>query len=1167
MKSKLLNSGIVYTTDNCIGCNKCISGCIAVGANVVEKNKSTGGYSVKVDPTKCVLCGNCVSTCVHHARTYRDDTEQFFNDLKQGEKISILISPTLFTDYEKEYNNILGYLKHLGVNHVYNTAYGGDLMVWVCMNFIKSFGLTGVISQYCPVIVNYLEKYKPQLLSYLLPVQSPVICTAIYAYDCLKNTDKFAYITPCIASKHEISDVNTYGKVTYSVTFERLMEHLREVDISQYSADDELSYGLGALISMSGGLSDNVKGYIGFNEVLIQTAGPNKIFPYFDHYHKEVVETSSQLPFLVDAQCCTDGCNFGTGTDCGVELRNKMTFSAHRAKENAYQSGNVSTAYNYIERFNGLNKRFEGVGLSSFVRQYDATRILPDVNISDKKFEQIYRSMFKKTEEQRHTDCGSCGYKSCKDMAYAIAIKTNHKENCINYSKEYIRRETEKRNKLMEEISKMNIELKQSAQLKSNFLANMSHEIRTPMNAIIGMAEMALRGEIPNEERGYIQQIKSSGRSLLAIINDILDFSKIESGKMEINETQYRIMSIVNDTVNIVMVRIGEKDINLIVDVDPEIPATLYGDDVRIKQILVNLANNAIKFTDSGYVKLSIQRSVEDGITYLHFAVIDTGIGIRKDDVAKLFNSFQQVDSKRNRNVEGTGLGLAISREFVNLMHGTISIESVYGKGSTFKFDIPQNVVDESPSALVKNHDTLKIASYIQNLHILESFNASAATLKVQNVQCDVEDDIYNAVECGASFIFVDYASWNLPVQQLAAECPSVQFVVIVDQRKEIIATSTVPVKKLHLPIYSLNLCMVLNDQEIVDPDVRATEFKFEAPDANILVVDDNEINLTVAKGLLSPLHMNISTASGGAKAVQMVKQKRYDIIFMDHMMPDIDGVEATHMIRALDGEYYKNAPIIALTANAINNVRDMFISEGMNDFVPKPIEMLDITSKLRKWLPPEKIKIITADNEDDNQSTGKSDLIKIEGVDVKAGIALAGNLNLYHIILADYHKVIEKKAELIEKYEHDGNIEAYTIEVHALKSASKLIGATKLSNLAAQLEESGIKRDIATIKTKTRILLEMYRNYIDYLAPYAAKVTEKTISTISPDELVKKLDAICDALNDFDIDGGKALSDELNACTFDGKQAELCKKLIEAVDELEYDTAIEIAQEWKETL
>ncbi len=1165
MKLQELNSGIVFTNDSCIGCNKCISGCIAVGASVVVRDETSGRYSVLVDPNKCIFCGTCIEMCVHQARTYRDDTDEFFAALERGERISILVSPTLLTDYEKQYHNILGYLKHTGVNHIYNTGFGGDLMVWVYMNFIRDYGLSGIVSQVCPVITNYLEKYRPELLPYLMPVQSPVMCTAIYVKEYLNIDDKLAFISPCIASKQEIDDVNNYGLVSYNVTFERLMQRLEGIDLSVFRADDEVDYGLGALVPMAGGLSDNIERYIGFNEVLIQTAGPDNIFPYFEHYYKEV-SGDGQLPFLIDALSCTNGCNFGTGTRCGVELRNEMTFSAHHLKEHAYRSGMESRASNPTERFEILNQKFAEFDLCSFVRQYDLTRAIPETVISEAQIEEIFDSMYKYEDVDRHADCGSCGYMTCRAMAQAIATNVNHKENCINYSKGRIRRETEKTNQLLEEISLMNEELMVSTQLKSNFLANMSHEIRTPMNAIIGMAEMALRCHLGEEERGYLHQIKASGRSLLAIINDILDFSKIESGKMELNETEYEVMSIINDTVNIVMTRIGEKDIHLIVDADPEVPYSLYGDDIRIKQVLVNLANNAVKFTRKGCVELQLHyekpKDCDDEIDLI-LSVSDTGIGIKPEDVEKLFTSFQQLDSKRNRNEEGTGLGLVISREFVRLMHGEISVESTYGVGSTFSFRIPQKVVDVRPSVAVKDESAIKTCSLIKNAYVREGLLKAVRELKLDHRDCRSLQELEQAVEQGAQFAFISYLCWDEATDRFAREnADKVQTIVIVDPRKDVVDKPYI--RKLNQPVYSLNIASVINHEslDIFTHANHEEEFRFEAPEAKILIVDDNTINLTVAKGLLSPLHMDIQTAISAQEALAMLVKQEFDIVFMDHMMPDIDGVEATHMIRELGGAY-KDLTIIALTANAVNDAKEMFLREGMNDFVAKPIEMLDITAKLRKWLPPEKIKQLTVP---EPSAAPKAVQLEIEGLDVAAGINLSGTLDLYLSVLADYVDVIEKKADLIEQYEKESNLASYTIEVHALKSASKLIGATDLSNMAARLEHCGHLGEWDEIHADTDELLRRYRSYLPILAPYARAAVEANVE-MDAQEITGHLSALLPALDDFDIDAAKAVTDTLRTCRLSEADSQLCLALCEAVDEMEYDDAAEKAKAWMEHL
>lgn len=1158
-----LNTGLIFTNSNCIGCNKCISGCHAPGANVVVKEKDSNKYTIAVNPNNCILCGGCLTDCLHDARTYKDDTDSFFEALKNGEHISILVAPSLLSDYEEQYNNILGYLKDLGVRHIYNTSFGADIMVWVYINLIQSHGLKSAISQFCPIIVNYCEKYNPELLPSLMPVQSPMMCTAIYARDYLNITDKLAYISPCIASKYEMDDVNTYGKVSYNVTFERLMDHLKGTDITPFYAEDEAAYGLGGLISMSGGLSDNIELYVGFDEVLIQITGSNNIFPYFEHYNKEV-HTQGELPFLVDALNCTNGCNFGSGTNCGIEFQNKMAFSAHRAKEKVYKSGIVPIGSNYSERINKLNKRFENLELCSFIRQYDLTRKIEQVTLSEETIDHVFISMYKYTEEQRHTDCGSCGHRTCYHMACATGANINHKENCINYSKERIRLETEKTNRLLDEISAINEELRNSAQLKSNFLANMSHEIRTPMNAVIGMAEMALRGNLPNEERSYIQQIKASGRSLLAIINDVLDFSKIESGKMEINEVEYAVMSIINDTVNMVMSRISEKDITLIVEADPEIPFILYGDDIRIKQVLTNFASNAIKFTASGSVKISMHHTRNNDTITLSISIQDTGIGIKDDDLGKIFSSFQQVDSTRNRNIEGTGLGLAISKEIVHMMGGEIHVKSIYGKGSTFSFCIPQKIVNDTPSVTICKEGIIHLASCINNRYVRESFEFAIAKFQTVDIKCSFLADIEEAVANGVEFVFIDYPLWNKKMKEFAKKSKNTQFIIIVDPRKDIVPESYV--RKLNQPVYSLSIAAIFNNESEKDfQNISATgDIRFVAPDAQILIVDDNIINLTVAKGLLSPIGMNITCASGALEAIYLIENNHYDLVFMDHMMPDIDGVEATHMIRKKEGDYFKNLPIIALTANAINDAKKMFLREGMDDFVAKPIEMLDIISKLRKWLPKEKIKSLGL-NEIKPVPQNEFEIPEITGLDVKVGLSLSGNWEFYTKILSDYYAVIEKKVNLIETYVANENILNYTIEVHALKSSSRTIGATALGDLAAKLEKYGLEKEINLIKELTPELLVLYRSYIPILKPFFQPDIIEAIHDITPIKLKEKLTLLCDALDSFDIDSAKEVVNELQSFRFEQEEQEILKKLCVSVKNLEYEEAFFLGKKWIE--
>ena len=542
---------------------------------------------------------------------------------------------------------------------------------------------------------------------------------------------------------------------------------------------------------------------------------------------------------------------------------------------------------------------------------------------------------------------------------------------------------------------------------KSNFLSSMSHEIRTPMNAIVGMTEVLLRGEHSRETVEYLNNIKVSGDALLTIINDILDFSKIESGKMDIVEGKYSPRAMINALKMIFENRAAGKPIELLYDIDENIPAVLMGDEHRLRQIIINLVNNAIKFTDRGFVKVSVKsEKIDEETVQIYFSVQDTGIGIKEEDLPKLFGSFQQVDVKKNHKKEGTGLGLAISKQLVELMKGTIGIKSQYGEGSTFYFEMPQTVV-----------------AYTMD-------EAEAISLG--------QDDL---------------------------------------------------------------------------------DMNFVAPNAHILLADDNELNRKVAIALLEPFKMNIELAVDGRDALDKALASKYDLVFLDHMMPELDGVEVCREIRKQEDEYYKALPIVALTANATFEAREMFLSEQMNDFVAKPIQMSEISRCIRKWLPAELIEDATNTAKPKMQQVveDKDDkLLDIEGIDLMTGLKNAGSKQLFIDLLTDFYKRIDLKSDKLEKSLAAGEIKEYTIEVHALKSTARMIGAIKLSEMSYELEMHGKAGEVDAIREKSPAHLKLYRSYKDKLKAYAPK-TEETKS-VSYDEIKEVLKRICEALDDFDL-------------------------------------------------
>ncbi len=678
---------------------------------------------------------------------------------------------------------------------------------------------------------------------------------------------------------------------------------------------------------------------------------------------------------------------------------------------------------------------------------------------------------------------------------------------------------------------------------KSEFLSNMSHDIRTPMNAIVGMTEILLRNTKSRIDRSYLTNIKNSSASLLALINNILDFSKIESGKIEIVEEEYNMMSMLNDLGMSFLNVIGARPIALVFDIDRDLPRRMYGDPGRIRQILVNLINNAVKFTESGSVELCIrmEKIYEQESAVLHFAVKDTGQGIRQEDLGKLFHTFQQVDTKKNRNKEGTGLGLSISKQLVEVMGGEISVQSEYGIGTEFDFTIPQKVTDWEPAATV--HEALvrrgtvvsawtvnpRISDYVS--HLAQEYGLSY--IAWQDAATNQEH---------VDFLFVDGATYQ-KIKAFDGEY------TIPDDTEVCVVQNPVkenywdePVTIVNKPLYTLNFCQVLNHEGGGEQEEQETEVDFTAPEARILIVDDTPMNLEVARGLLKPLQMKIYTAESGKRAIEMIQKNRYDIVFMDHMMPGMDGIEATQKIRAMGDEYTEKLPIIALTANAVLDARESFREAGMNDFVAKPIDFRNICAKLRKWLPEEKIcpsEISAAQAEE----SGEEALPVIERLDVREGIRHTGSPELYTKLLGDFYRLIDIKSSKIEQCLAEGMIRDYTIEVHALKNAARTIGAPKLADFFYEMEKCGNAEDIDTLEAQTPRLLELYRSYKEVLEPYG-KTDDGEKQDVADEELMRILQKLCSAVDSFGLNKIDEAFGELEKCRMPDELAELMSKL-----------------------
>jgi CheY-like chemotaxis protein len=590
------------------------------------------------------------------------------------------------------------------------------------------------------------------------------------------------------------------------------------------------------------------------------------------------------------------------------------------------------------------------------------------------------------------------------------------------------------------------------------------------MNAILGMAELILRKDIAPDVYEHALSIKQAGSNLLAIINDILDFSKIESGKLELVPSEYLFASEINDVISIIRMRIAEKPIIFIANIDSRLPNTMIGDKVRVRQVLLNILSNAAKYTKEGYILFTITETAVspqgDDHIMLTCKVSDTGIGIKPDDMEKLFGEFVQFDTHKNEGIEGTGLGLAISRNLCRLMGGDIAVESRYGEGSTFTVTIPQQVKNRVPIAQVENPQTKKVLLYETRKGYAESLIYSLENLGVP-VTLTTETDVFYQELRGSAYSFA-FCPTVLAEKTIALikdrELPTLPVLLV--NASEIASFQNIPI--ITMPAYTVPIANILNDVITVDCREKVT-VRFTAPTAKLLIVDDIVTNLQVAQGLLALYQTEIRTCTSGKEAIDLIRERPYDMVFMDHMMPEMDGIETTAAIRELDVDYAQDIPIIALTANAISGMKEMFLAKGFNDYIAKPIEISKLDDIMEKWIPLDKRIKMRHDMKRDTH-IGSPGLV-IEGIDVRQGITMTGGTESgYRGVLSTYCRDAEDRLKTLDRFSADelSNLASFTTQVHALKSASASIGAAALSEEARLLEMAGKNGDMTFIRERT---------------------------------------------------------------------------------------------------
>ncbi len=595
-------------------------------------------------------------------------------------------------------------------------------------------------------------------------------------------------------------------------------------------------------------------------------------------------------------------------------------------------------------------------------------------------------------------------------------------------------------------------EANQANEAKSYFLSTMSHDIRTPMNAILGLNEMVLRDSHDENIISYSESIRTAGNTLLGLINDILDFSKIEAGKMDIINVDYSFVSLLNDLVNMIQKKAEDKGLAFNIDVDREIPSVLSGDEIRIKQVILNILSNAVKYTKEGSVTFSVgyEKSADNAdLVILKVSIADTGIGIKPEDMDRLFKAFERIEEQKNRNIEGTGLGMTIAQSFLSMMGSQLHVNSTYGEGSVFSFDLEQKVVKWDP-----------VGDYE------EAFKQSLS-------------------------------------------------------------------------------------------ERHGYREKFTAPHAKVLVVDDTPVNLTVFTSLLSRTKIQIDTAESGDAAIAMYKNKHYDVIFLDHMMPGKDGIETLAEMRSLKETPNDETKVICLTANAISGMRKMYIDAGFDDYITKPINPERLESMLLAYIP--KGKIAPPDDDAGEDDVLIPDFVfSIPELDIGSGLSHCGSKRSYMTTLKMYLDTASGNADELEKYWKAGDIKNTTIRVHELKSTSRVVGALALGDHAAALEKAGDAEDVELLKKEMPGLLEEYRKLASSLEPLNEKEDKNpdddTRPLISGDYLEEAYTALSQFCASYDFDSVTHVVESLSTYRMPEDEVTRYELLVKAVDNYDYD-------------
>ncbi|MDD3014525.1 MAG: response regulator [Candidatus Gastranaerophilales bacterium] len=1055
---------LIYTNEEkCVGCNKCIIECPVHYANIVYLKN--GERKIKIDQTKCIQCGRCIKVCDHEVRSYKDDAQRFIDDLKNGVKISIIAAPAIRHNFEN-YKKLFGYLKNQGANIIYDVSLGAEITVWGYLKAIEKYCLDSVIAQPCPAIVNYIEKYQPDLIEKLAPVHSPALCTAIYLKKYKDVEDKLAFLSPCISKIDEFADKNTDNNVEYNVTFKKIKEYLNKNNINLDDYDeydfDNIDCGIGLVFSRPGGLAENIRFHK--KDIWIkQIEGDKQAYKYLNKY-SERIKKGKKIPQIVDVLNCSQGCNLGTGTCRDIDT-DDVDFNMNSLKrEKANQALFSEQNYPLFEMFDRV------LNLDDFIRKYtDKSFEIKLKEPSPEEYEEIFIKLHKLDYGSRKINCFACGYGNCFDMAKSIYNGMNHLESCIYYNRreleiehqqiidkneeiqlifnemKSLNREKEQseiriktildslsdgvilvnENEIIElcnpaieylfdyqklELIGQNFEIlvspslknyhklkfvdskveivgyrkngtsfpleigfsevvfenqtksifimrdiserKEIEKLKNEFVSVVNHELRTPLTSIrgsLGILSSDSIKDIPEKAKEFINIAYNNSVRLINIINDILDMEKIEAGKMDFNMLPLEIMPVINQAILINEPYARQFDVHYVKkDVLPGAKVNIDKD--RLLQVITNLLSNATKFSPA---HASVEISVYQWNDFIRVAISDKGIGIPEEFKETIFNRFVQVDSSNTRNKGGTGLGLSICKAIIEKMNGSIGFESEVNKGSTFYFNLPlvveensdiktQKEPDEGLSVLLCEYER-KTASYISDLLSQKGYHSDIADnaacvkqLLSQNKYDVIILDLILPDQDGISLIR------ELRLNEKTKKIPIIIISYDVEKESKELNGSFSLVDWINKPV----------DQEKILNAIKHATVKELDAELKILHIEDDFDITQVVSNILQGIGA-VSQAYNIQEAKQKLEQEIFDLIILDLELPDGNGINLLPEIQ----EFQNNNPsVLIFSAYDVNEEIAKKVNAVLLKSTTSNEKLLNMIKLLVKTKTPEKL-------------------------------------------------------------------------------------------------------------------------------------------------------------------------------------------------------------------